>query len=138
MAKCVFCGREEAEINGVEMRRDYLSRHKNYLYKGISVPFIFHHDQNDGRDCEGPYISPYEVNACQECLIKGSGFYGYGALGCNNYSIASNFALDEEIYQRAQKIAEELFRERGDKISQLKSDLSFALRHPFRFFLQHL
>ena len=138
MSKCIFCGRAEEEINGVNMRADYHSIHCNYLFKDVKLPFVFHYDQNEGRVAEGANISFYEVNACQECLIKGSGFRGYGALGANEYSIGSNIASYDEINKRAEEISNARISCKDGKISELESQVVFARKHPVKNLLNCL
>ena len=138
MSKCIFCGRAEEEIKDMEMREDYHSLYRNYLFKGVKLPFVFYYDQNEGRVNEGASISFYEVDACQECLIKGSGFYGYGAMGANEYSIGWNVASYDEINKKAEEISSECISRKDRKISELEAQMIFARDHPIKNFLKCL
>ena len=117
MSRCVFCGRtkEEVESGG------------DYYYEQITLPFVFHCEQNEGRNVEAPYISPYKIAACERCLIQGSGFYGYGALGFNQYSIAINRAGLEDVHDRVQQ-----------GVAELNSLISFSRKHPVKHLLSCL
>ena len=128
MSRCVFCGRtkEEVESGG------------DYYYEQITLPFVFHCEQNEGRNVEAPYISPYKVAACERCLIQGSGFYGYGALGFNQYSIAINRAGLEDVHDRVQQGVEECIACKNRKIAELNSLISFSRKHPVKHLLSCL
>ena len=50
----------------------------------LSVPVIFHTEQNEGRWSE-PYISMEELDLCENCVMKVTNIHATGAQGDNQY-----------------------------------------------------
>ena len=133
MSKCVFCGRTEEELDGAKMEVVYPNDiHRNYLFKDVNLPFVFYYEQDEGKRYDGPGVSFYPVDACHECLIRGSGFQGYGVMGINRYSICRNTITDEEIKQKAEEYSRELIAFKERQVSSLSERVDFARKHPFK------
>lgn len=63
--------------------------HSENIKKGIKVPVMFDHDQNDGKLKMTPYFEMHELDLCDNCwdkiTLKRNLLYAYGAMGNNTY-----------------------------------------------------